>query len=192
MRPRAREDARVVIDDLEGVLDPDVMPVAMAEAILDGSAASPDQRKHLAEGARRVVGMKTLRPALRVGRHLLRRIAHDGAEIFAHEGAGVIARRLGRVDDGRADGEKVLQTLARALELGGDRLALMLERLEIFDPLAQGSELVDELLLGLLVVVACGRRRLSVRCGPDVLLECLATLSSVHHSSLRWGGLRPA
>ena len=136
------------------------MAVAMAEAILDRSAASPDQRKHLAEGARRVVGMEALRPALRVGRHLLRRIAHDGAEIFADEGAGVIAGRLGRVDDGRTDGEKVLEALARALELGGDGLALGLERLEVLHPLAQGRELVDELLLGLLVVVAGGRRRL--------------------------------
>ena len=163
----------------------------MAEAILDRSAAPPDQRKHLAEGAPCVVGMQALRPALRVGGHLLRRIAHDSAEIFAYEGAGKVAGRLGRVDDGRTDREKVLQTLPRALELGGDGFALCFECFEVLHPMAQGGKLVDELLLRLLVVVA-GRRLRSVRDTSDVLLECLATLSFVHHSSLRWCGLRPS
>ena len=90
------------------------------------------------------------------------------------------------------DREKVLQTLPRALELGGDGLALGLERFEVLDPLAQGGELVDELLLGLLVVVAAAEGREASGMPPDVLLECLATLSFVHHSSLRWGGLRPS
>ena len=88
MRPRARGDARIVIDHLEGVLDPDVVPVAMAEAVLDGSAAPPDERNHLAESPPRVVGVKALGPTLGVRSHLLGRVAHDGAKIFADEGAG--------------------------------------------------------------------------------------------------------
>ena len=36
--------AGVVADDLEGVLDPDVMPVAVAKAVRDGAAALLDQR----------------------------------------------------------------------------------------------------------------------------------------------------
>ena len=83
--------AGVVVDDLEGVLDPNVMPVAMAEAIFDAAAAAPDQREHLAEGPRSVIGVEMIGPALRVGGHLLRPISHDGAQILADEGAGVIA-----------------------------------------------------------------------------------------------------
>ena len=165
VRPGAHQLERtsgVVIDDLEGVLDPDVMPVAMAKAILDAAAAPADQRQHLAEGSRRVLGMEMIGPALRIGGHLLRRVAHDRAEIFAHEGAGIIAGRLGGVDDGGTYGEKVLEALARALQLCGDGLAFRLESFEITDPLPQAGKLVDELLLGLLVVVGdsigCGRR----------------------------------
>ena len=163
----------------------------MAEAIFDAPAAPANEGNHLAEGTRGVFGVEMVGPTLWVGRHLLRRVAHDGAEILADEGAGVIAGRLGRVDDGRTDGEQVLEALARALELGGDRLAFGLERFEVPHALAHGRELVDELLLRLLVVVGRGRRRLAVR-RPDVLLESVAAVSSVHHSSLRWGGLRPS
>ena len=83
--------AGIVVDDLEGVLDPNVMPVTVAEAIFDASAAAPDQRKHLAEGPRSVIRVEMIGPALGVGGHLLRPISHDGAQIFADEGAGVIA-----------------------------------------------------------------------------------------------------
>ena len=83
--------AGVVIDDLEGVLDPNVMPVAVPEAIFDGSAAAPDQRKHLAECPRSVIRVEMIGPALGVCGHLLRPISHDGAQILADEGAGVIA-----------------------------------------------------------------------------------------------------
>ena len=148
--------ARVVVDDLEGVLDPDVVTVAMAEAVLDASTTPSDQRLHLTEGARRIVGMEMIRPAFGIGGHLLGRIAHDPTEILAHEGAGVIARGLGGVDDRGTDGEKVLETLTRALQLGGNRPALGLEGFQVFDALAELDQLVQELFLGLLVIVKEG------------------------------------
>src|SRR4029078_134434 len=132
--PRADElegMAGIVVDDLQGVLDPNVMPVTVAEAIFDAAAAAPDQREHFAEGPRSVIGVEMIGPALGVDGDLLRPISHDGAQVLAAEGAGVVAGGLGGVDGGGTSGEEVLQPLARALELLGDRLALGLERLEI-------------------------------------------------------------
>ena len=113
-----------VVDDLEAVLDPDVMAVAMAEAIFDAAAAALDQAIHFLEHARRIVGVEMLGPAFRVGGHLLRRIAHDRAEVLADEGAAEIAGGLGGVDDGGTDGEQILQALPRLAQLGLDGLAL--------------------------------------------------------------------
>jgi hypothetical protein len=56
-------------------------------------------------------------PAFRIGDHLVRRIAHDGAEVLADERAGIVARGFGRVDDGRARSEEVLQALPYLAEL---------------------------------------------------------------------------
>src|SRR4029077_17557717 len=92
--PRADELERmagVIVDDLEGVLDPNVMPVAVPEPIFDSSAAAPDHRKHLAERPRGVIRMEMIGPALGICGHLLRPISHDGAQILADEGAGIIA-----------------------------------------------------------------------------------------------------
>jgi hypothetical protein len=72
------------------------MPIAMAEAILDGAPAAPDEWLHFAEGARRVLGVQPFRPTLGVGHHVLRRVAYDGAEILTDEGARIVAGRLGR------------------------------------------------------------------------------------------------
>ena len=83
--------ACLVVDDLEGVLDPDVVAVAVAEAVGDRSSPALDQGRQLLEDAWRVVGVQALGPALRVGGHLLGRVAHDRAEVLADEGAGVAA-----------------------------------------------------------------------------------------------------
>ena len=125
----------------------------MAEAIFDGAPARPISGAISSNARVGVLGMEMIGPALGIGGHLLRRVAHDRAEIFADEGAGVIAGRLGGVDDGGTDGEKILQALAGTLQLCGDGLALRLEGFEITDPLPQAGKLVDELLLGFLVVV---------------------------------------
>src|SRR4029078_4293340 len=92
--PRADElegMAGIVVDDLEGVLDTNVMPVTVGEAIFDAPAAAPDQREHFAEGPPSVIGVEMIGPALGVGGHLLRPISHDGAQVLADEGAGVVA-----------------------------------------------------------------------------------------------------
>ena len=94
VRPGAdklRRSARLVFDDPEGILNPNVVPVAMAEAILDRSPAVLDQGWHFLEDSRCVLGMETVGPRLRISGHLLWRIAHDGAEIFTDESAGKIA-----------------------------------------------------------------------------------------------------
>jgi hypothetical protein len=56
-------------------------------------------------------------PALGIGRHLLRRIAHDRAEVLADEGTGIIARGLGGVDDRGADREQVPEADVHVLVL---------------------------------------------------------------------------
>src|SRR6476659_4538178 len=103
--------AGLVVHDPEAVLNPDVMPVAMTEAVFDGSASLFDQRRHGFEHAFRIVGVQMVGPTLGIGRHFLRRIAHDRAQVLADEGAGEIPRSFGRVDDRRTYGEQVLQSL---------------------------------------------------------------------------------
>src|SRR5262249_41239494 len=115
---------RLVIDDLEGVLDSDVMAVAMPEAVLDRSASPLNQGVHLLKDSWGILGMKMLRPALRILGHLLRGIPHDRAEILADESACKIPRGFSGVDDGRADGEQVLQALPNATEFHFEGLAL--------------------------------------------------------------------
>ena len=105
--------ARLVIDDLEGVLDPDVVAVTVPEAVCDGpssplrSAGASRQRPGC------VVRMQHVGPALRIRRHFLRRIPHDRAEILGDKRARVDRLKLRGVDDRGADGEEVLQPLAR-------------------------------------------------------------------------------
>ena len=58
---------------LKELLDPNVVPVAMAEAVGDRPAPLLYQRHNLGEHTRGVFRMQQLGPALRIGRHLLRR-----------------------------------------------------------------------------------------------------------------------
>jgi hypothetical protein len=70
------------------------MPVTMPEAVLEGPSATLDEGRHLVKDPRRILRMHMFGPALRIGGHLIRRIAHDRVEIFADIGAGKIARSL--------------------------------------------------------------------------------------------------
>jgi hypothetical protein len=82
--------ARIVVDNLEGILDPDVVPVTMPKAVCDGPSSPFDQGKHLIENAGGVVRMEMIGPALRIRRHLLRRVPHDFAKVLGDECTGVI------------------------------------------------------------------------------------------------------
>src|SRR6185312_1998652 len=90
----------------------------MAEAIDQRAASALDQGRQLLKYPRAVLGVKTVGPALGVGEHVLRRAAHDRADVLADERAGEIAGGLGRVDDGGADREQMLKAQPRAAELG--------------------------------------------------------------------------
>ncbi len=100
------------------------MAVAVAEAVLDGATTLTDQTKHVGQHVPCILRMEMGGPEIRVVEHLLRRVPHDGLETLAHEGAGVIARGLVGVDDGRRDGKHVLQSRPGIIELGLDALAL--------------------------------------------------------------------
>jgi len=104
--------ASLIPDHLEGVLNPNVVPVPVPETVGDRSAPLLHQRCHLGEYPRGVFGVQAFRPALGIGRHLLRRVPHNRFEVLADEGAGVAARSLRRVDDRGADREQILQALA--------------------------------------------------------------------------------
>jgi hypothetical protein len=106
--------ARAVIDNLEGVLDPDVATLAPPEAVFQGPHSSFNQARTFVENSPGVFWMEVVGPALWIGRHLLRLIAHDRLEIFTDIGAGKISGSLGRVNDRGADSEQMLQLLARA------------------------------------------------------------------------------
>src|SRR5262252_8877269 len=107
-----------VNDDLERVLNPYVAAVRMAETIDERASPAVDQGRQLLKYARTVLGVKTIRPALRIGQHILRREAHDRPDVLADERAGEIARSFCRVDDGGTDREQVLKTLALDAERG--------------------------------------------------------------------------
>jgi len=95
----------------------------VAETIDQRAASAFDQGGQLLEYPRAVLGVKTVGPALGVGEHVLRREAHDRADVLADERAGEIAGGLGRVDDGGADGEQVLKTVALRAEHGRRRVS---------------------------------------------------------------------
>ena len=77
--------------------------------------------------------MQPVRPAFRIGDHLLRGEAHDHLNIFAHERAGKVTRRSGRVDDRGAGGEQTRKRLLRVLHLGVRRKGIPLRLLELRD-----------------------------------------------------------
>ena len=114
VRPGADDLLRlavVVVRDGERVLDPDVVAVAMAETIFEAAAALADQPLQFGEHAVGVLRMETLDPELLVVAHLPRRIGHDRVQILADEGAGIVARDLGGVDDGGAGADQGLEVV---------------------------------------------------------------------------------
>ncbi len=120
IRPGANDlgwAALVILDDPEGVLDPDVVPVAVPEAVLQGAAALLHQRAHLAEDTRDIVGVQAHGPEILVLQHLPRREPHDAGDVLADEGAGIVAGLNGVNDRGR-DRHEVLETPSRRFQLG--------------------------------------------------------------------------
>ena len=106
--------AGIVIDNPERVEDPNVAALSPAEAVFQGPFAAFYETWTFVENSPGVFWMEVVGPALGIGRHLLRRIAHDRLEILTDIGAGKITGSLGRVDDRGADSEQMLQPLARA------------------------------------------------------------------------------
>src|SRR6476661_673630 len=127
-----------VVDDPERVLDPDVTPVPMPEAILYGPSAFIDQRDHFPEDALGILWMETYSPEVFVFEHLPRGKSHDAGHVLADEGACIVARQIG-VDDGRRDRHQVTQPFAGGFQFGGailDPLLQLIVRLAEFFLLA--------------------------------------------------------
>src|SRR5689334_11848151 len=116
--------AGLVVHDPEAVLNPDVMPGARTVAVQGVSARILYRTTNGFEHPIRIVGVQMFAPTLWIGRHFLRRIAHDRAQVLADEGAGEIPRSFGRVDDRRTYGEQVLQSLPYVAQFRLGRLAL--------------------------------------------------------------------
>ena len=114
-----------------------MVPVPVTEPVFDGPSPLLDQGRQFVEHSRRVVWMQTVRPALRIGGHLLRGEAHDRSNIFADKCAREIPRRVSCVDDRRTDRQQVLVSLAGATEFSLYGLAPGLECLELTNALAQ-------------------------------------------------------
>src|SRR5262245_33731201 len=98
--------ARFIVEHPESVLNPDVVPIAVPEAVFDRPSALFYQRTQFGEHAWRVVRVQTIGPAFRIGDHLLWGKAHDRLNILAHERAPKVARGTRRIDDGRTGSEK--------------------------------------------------------------------------------------
>ena len=110
----------------EGVLDPDVMSVAMTEAIFDRASALFDQRTHLPEDALGIFWVQTDGPEILVLEHLPGGEAHDAGYVLADEGAGVVTCLIG-VDDRRGHRHEVAQPFARGFQFGGAVLDVLLQ-----------------------------------------------------------------
>ncbi|WP_244534650.1 hypothetical protein [Hyphomicrobium sp. CS1GBMeth3] len=61
----------LVVRDSEAVLDPDVMPVLVAETVVDGTTPALDQRRYLVEDLASVLRMEIGGPVLRIPRHFV-------------------------------------------------------------------------------------------------------------------------
>src|SRR5262249_9675784 len=101
-------------DNFERVLDPNVVPISMTESIVERPAAFLYERRHFLNNPSGVIRVQMVRPALRIGNHLNRRITHDVPKILTDKRAGKVARCFSRVDDRWTYGEQVLQTLTRS------------------------------------------------------------------------------
>src|SRR5262245_39907218 len=99
---------RVVMHDLEGILDPEIVPSPMPEAVFDGPSSFFYQRIHFGEDPLGILRMETAGPELWIFKHLPRGIPHNRVHILADERARVIARGLIGVKDPRTDRHKVL------------------------------------------------------------------------------------
>ena len=97
--------------------------------------------------------MKPGWPKLGVGRHFHRCKSHDRASVLAHIGALARAGGLRRVNDRRAEREKVLKPLARFLELVSGFFVVFLARLELCDTPAKLKNFRKQLIAGHLTVI---------------------------------------
>src|SRR3974377_486827 len=95
----------------EGVLDPDIVPVTMAEAIFESTVSLFDQAADFGENPASIVRMQCCDPELLFVAHLPRCVPHDRIQIVAHEGASIVARHLRRIDDGGARPDHALHVV---------------------------------------------------------------------------------
>ena len=117
---------RGVVNYLERILDPDIVTVPVTEAVCDCSASLLYQRWQFLENPRGIVVMKTGRPAFRVGRHFLRCETHNRLDVVTDKGTSEISRCLSGVNDRRADGKQILESLTRAGQFSFDSHSLCL------------------------------------------------------------------
>ena len=97
----------------------------MAEPVLDRALTLANQALEFGEHARGILRMQALDPEFLVVAHLPRRVRHDGIQILTHEGTGVIARYLCRVDDGRARSDQCLEIVHKGHALAERLLCLL-------------------------------------------------------------------
>src|SRR5262249_54327166 len=69
--------------------------------------------------------MQPLNPEFLVVAHLPRRVRHDGIQILTHEGTGIVARYLCRVDDGRTRCDECLEIVHEGHALAERLLRLL-------------------------------------------------------------------
>jgi len=125
VRPRTDDLKRlsgIPLDDLEGILDPDVVPISVSKAVFGCSSPSFNERTHLFEDSLGIFWMEALGPELAIFEHLPLREAHNGIDVLANKRTRITARALVRVHDARGDGVKVLQARASLLEFAGSLL----------------------------------------------------------------------
>jgi len=82
------------------VADPDIVAVALAEAVLGGVAALLEELRLLGLDQGEILGMDVVAPEIGVLQIFLRAIAEQALDVLADEGRRIIAARLEAVDHG--------------------------------------------------------------------------------------------
>src|SRR5262249_39622159 len=98
----------LITDNPESILDPDVVPIPMPEAVFDCPSSLFDERSHFFENAGTIFWMETLYPELWILEHLPFGEAHERLHVPADEGAFIVTRDLIGVHDAGRYREQVL------------------------------------------------------------------------------------
>ena len=98
----------LVVNNLESILDPYVIPVSMPKSIFEGASALCYEGTHFFEETLGIIRMNAVGPEFRIFNHLPLGKAHNRLYISTDERTRVSTTNLSCVQNPRRDSEQVL------------------------------------------------------------------------------------